>query len=534
MVGLLDRYLTPEGADVLGILGSSLMAAGARTTDPGAAQRTLAQGLAAAVQTARQGRLDKQTQEFRKIQQAAIEAQTADRTTAAEGRQRALGLLHDEWQNPDVVRPENMPEGAVPGATPYPTAAPRRLGLLSQLPQAQRPFIEGIAQQDPSKAYELGLALSQPKKPIIGPAGATILDPTTYQPIRQIPQAPTATQQDYEYAKKSGFTGTFSDYQLQKTRELFKLQQEQRNRFMDLLGGGGEGALDLEGGAGNDTLGGGAAKDTITPSTLLANDQAPPEKPKQPTVKELFDALPPEVQAGIKASPDPQRAFSTYMVRQKGLQIEFDDQGRVKAITQGTTGPAGGMQKSTAGDIEKALFTAREGMARLSRIEESFKPEYLTIPEKLSNWWTASKEKMGLGLKPEEKQALTEYTAFRRNAFDNINRYIKEITGAQMSEAEADRLRQSMPDPANDSPTEFAAGMNATFKTLRMAAARHVYTLRSGLDPKSVSIDSMAGIVNKRGEQVEKEIKTRNPSWDEDQVRSFTRQVLSAEFGLTR
>ncbi len=84
------------------------------------------------------------------------------------------------------------------------------------------------------------------------------------------------------------------------------------------LGGGGSGADIFDGGAmtggqGVDILGGQAAGDILTGPT------------KQPTIREIFYGLPPEIQAGILAAPDKQKAFSEYLMKQKteeGLSLK--------------------------------------------------------------------------------------------------------------------------------------------------------------------------------------------------------------------
>lgn len=223
------------------------------------------------------------------------------------------------------------------------------------------------------------------------------------------------------------------------------------------------------------------------------------------------------------------------MTRAKGLDVQFDENGRVRSITQGGSSTPGGMQKKTAGNIEEKLLTTREGLARLDSIATTYRPEYLTYPEQLENAWVALKEKSGgvLGrVSPEERQRLADYTQFRRDAVDNINRYINEITGAQMSEAEANRLRKGVPDAEKDSPTEFASKWISTSKSLQMAAARYVYALRNGLDVESVSVGQMPQIVNDRGAALEQSIKARNPSMSDQQVQEIVQGQLLIEFGL--
>jgi len=57
----------------------------------------------------------------------------------------------------------------------------------------------------------------------------------------------------------------------------------------------------------------------------------------------------------------------------------------------------------------------------------------------------AWKEKLGVSLSPREKQDLTNYSAYKRNSINTLNEYIKSITGAAMTDAEAERLLKGLP-----------------------------------------------------------------------------------------
>lgn len=211
---------------------------------------------------------------------------------------------------------------------------------------------------------------------------------------------------------------------------------------------------------------------------------------KQPNMREIFFALPQEVQTGIKMSDDPMKAFSSYMLRKKGLDISVDESGNIQ-ISEGGSPYAYG--KKGTGTLEEKLINTREGLARLRTIDESFRPEFLQVGTRLNAAWSGIKESMGVDLSPEDKAQLADYSTFKMTAIENINRYIKEITGAQMSEAEAKRLRKGVPDPGDawysgDSPTEFQSKMNAQTRELKSAGARYTYALKNGWDmsPKTL------------------------------------------------
>jgi len=208
----------------------------------------------------------------------------------------------------------------------------------------------------------------------------------------------------------------------------------------------------------------------------------------------------------------------------KGWVIESDGQGGFRMV-QGVG--ATGLQRKTTGAIEGNIMNATEGIARLNEIAATYQPEFLELGTK----WNALKTRWGEKLKgvpftewtrhgvsQEDKQQLREFANFKRTSLDNISRYIKEITGAQMSEREADRIRKGMPDPGEglfdgDAPSEFESNWASTMRSLRAVQARNIYYLKSGFEPgeiqrvaKSGTMMSIADIqnrINERGQELE-------------------------------
>jgi hypothetical protein len=159
--------------------------------------------------------------------------------------------------------------------------------------------------------------------------------------------------------------------------------------------------------------------------------------------------------------------------------------------------------------------------------------------DKLGFNLTAFKEKWEIGqVSEEEKQKLSEYTSFKRDSISSLNNYIKDITGAAMSVQEAERLIKGMPNPGmgmfdGDSPTEFKSKMNSVLGNLDRVIARSQYVLKHGLkDVKSIPLDSMGSIIDKRGEEIENEFKRLYPDKSESEVQSMTAGELSKEFGI--
>ena len=131
-------------------------------------------------------------------------------------------------------------------------------------------------------------------------------------------------------------------------------------------------------------------------------------------------------------------------------------------------------------DIQGEIQKAKAGIGRLMDIRVGAKREYLTMSGQLKASATAWGDWLGMNLSPESRKYLQDYTAFTTGAIDNINRYIKEITGAQMSELEADRLRKGMPDPERDGPEQFKSKLDAVLANLDRAEKRYETLLSSG------------------------------------------------------
>jgi hypothetical protein len=219
-----------------------------------------------------------------------------------------------------------------------------------------------------------------------------------------------------------------------------------------------------------------------------------------------------------------------------GLQVRVNKDGSMELI-QGPmkAGAAGGMQKPTQTQVEKELLTSTAALGRLVGIERQFKPEYQELGTRWSAMWAAGREKMGGKLQPQEEKSLGEYSEYRRRAINNLNLYIKDITGAALTIGEADRLMRGMPNPGSgifdgDSPTEFQAKMKGLTGELRMAIARSNYIRKHGMTMDQLPLEQMAPIVNHRGREIENELKQKGMKGPD--LSAGVRRKLAEEFGL--
>ena len=144
--------------------------------------------------------------------------------------------------------------------------------------------------------------------------------------------------------------------------------------------------------------------------------------------------------------------------------------------------------KPYARDLMASKIGAEDGAARALSIRTQLEdPVYgdeifysMTRPGEALNWWRGEKSKWGALQKGDP--GWDEYqrvVGFRRDVSENANLYIKEITGAQMSEAEAQRLLLAVANLSND-PAQFQAnldGMIKSFERVQKAYDRRLMEL---------------------------------------------------------
>lgn len=178
-------------------------------------------------------------------------------------------------------------------------------------------------------------------------------------------------------------------------------------------------------------------------------------------------------------------------------------------------GDPGSMTQTTRGGLEQDLLNRDRQLARLEKIEADFEPKYQTWRYRGAQWWTGLKSKLDLGPISEEDQAeLTEFKSYQRDSIENINAYIKEVTGAQMSEKEADRIRLAQPDPGEgvfggDDPITFKAKLTSGIRSAKLARARYAYALKNGLSldveilAEEIPLEVMSSIIGARMQELE-------------------------------
>ena len=144
------------------------------------------------------------------------------------------------------------------------------------------------------------------------------------------------------------------------------------------------------------------------------------------------------------------KAIFVKNVREGSAEADkFANQGfRIIESTQLTGGKGDvGITTSVKGKIQTDIKDLEQARSGLVNIKESFDPSMQTFATRGEAYILSILEKGGVGLSADEEKLISDVSAYKQNAWDAANRYIKYLTGAQMSEAEAQRILKSFPDP---------------------------------------------------------------------------------------
>ena len=177
---------------------------------------------------------------------------------------------------------------------------------------------------------------------------------------------------------------------------------------------------------------------------------------------------------------------------QQGMLVQVGDKLRPLKAGERSVDTSGsledtGLTKRTVTDLQSKLVSTTAASDRIAGTIKNFDEKFLTIGGKAKMAALGAAEKAGLPLSDDFKAELAQFTEFKSGALADLNLYIKEITGAAMTVSEAERLRKTMPDPENDSPTEFLTKLNKTYNETLIVRQRAMSALDQGL-PDATSI----------------------------------------------
>jgi hypothetical protein len=146
---------------------------------------------------------------------------------------------------------------------------------------------------------------------------------------------------------------------------------------------------------------------------------------------------------------------------------------------------------------------------------------------------------------PEQKAAFEKFSVYKARGLNNVNNYIKEITGAAMTDNEAKRIRAALPDPGEgifdgDSPSALAAKLDDAMRSARMAVARYRYLRNRGFAgdvteevSKQYPLEDIPRIMKEKEAALRKAAQERSPGANPDAIRDQVKIELAREFGLS-
>ena len=229
----------------------------------------------------------------------------------------------------------------------------------------------------------------------------------------------------------------------------------------------------------------------------------------------------------------PQRA------RQLGIALALGgkgDAGKMLADSANSSNLSKGVETQN----DKEELGATGALATLNSIKDSYNAKYLNVPNRFKMWGTALLDRYGT-LADTDKKDLEGYTQFRQNAWHNLNRVLKDLSGTAVTENEMQRQLLDLPNPGKnifdgDSPTEFAAKLRNSLAFQTSAIARSRWLRSKGFTGKpweaGVSVEDMPAIINQRGKEIEQEFKQANPNATPMQLQQATTRKIKQEFGI--
>lgn len=262
----------------------------------------------------------------------------------------------------------------------------------------------------------------------------------------------------------------------------------------------------------------------------------------------------PEVQQFDKTAAGTQKQTTGEFERLNAIP-EAERSPEVKARLAKLTAPAAGITihnippgnvpatTTTLNDLQKKVMEADAGISQLETNLANFDAQFATVGGKLKAGGIALGEKLGIKQSGPNKEYLDRFETFRSGALNTINEYIKNITGAAMSNAEADRIRKGMPDPGEkifdgDSATQYKAKLERVMKELRIKRRKAMYQMRNGFEPidsagnETMSNAQFSQQMDQRGMELERQFMEQGmPKADAEAaaLRQVRKEFMGAE-----
>lgn len=207
--------------------------------------------------------------------------------------------------------------------------------------------------------------------------------------------------------------------------------------------------------------------------------------------------------------------------------------------------------KPAANDLDEKIVAGLDQISRLEAMNQTFDDKYQTIGTRLGmagTGWMARLDPSKVD--PRSAQELAAFARDRRRGIENLNLTIKDITGAAMSNPEAGRIMQQVPNPGTgifdgDDPISYRAKMKDALDQTRLAVARRAWLKKNNpqlLDQLAarkmegvenvMPLDRMRDTMNQRKSEIYQSLKQKNPNASREQLLPYVGQMLNQEFGI--
>jgi hypothetical protein len=232
--------------------------------------------------------------------------------------------------------------------------------------------------------------------------------------------------------------------------------------------------------------------------------------------------------------------MSRDQARRMGMAFAAGGKGDVgKMMMEAAGGGADRAGNAGKNKLDLKQIDAINHVSRLNEVGATMKPEYLEIPTRIGMWGKSALAKFG-ALPPKDQAELKSYAEARRAAVNNMSRLLNELSGAAVSPQEYQRIIKTQPDAGiglldGDDPISFQGKLEGARKEQFRAIARYNYLRQRGFTGKpweAMPLEAVDGAIDKRGTEIEAELKRANPTADPLQLQQGVKARLKQEFGI--
>ena len=279
----------------------------------------------------------------------------------------------------------------------------------------------------------------------------------------------------------------------------------------------------------------------IIPADQMPNVMAPTlagsttSTAKKPTLRQLFQSFPYEIQQGILQSGDVKKGISKYLLRQKsGFEIKTNADGSV-TVTQGD-GIKGGLTKTVKSSTQKNILEGQSRVDAQNYVSSLYRPEFLTYGGEIKSGIMTKLNKLTPTLRDSFTKARAAFLSQTNQAFIAYRKWATGVAGGEKEMSEIKRATFS----EDDSPQDFEAKLQAVQFMTRKLLARQQMALRQGVTPENdaqgnpigkkwkdfVKLNPISDVptLQKRGVELE------GLGYSKDKIKT----ILRHEYGLTQ